>query len=251
MTLSEWLAEREVDPLATLLWGVSCAAFAISVYRHEIHATPQILCGPGSWRVLGDGVAYLALLSGTVGFRAFGADMILMIIAMMTPALAGPFLHLWFRSLSRHRLRSIALFLLGYLSVWLAASVLLFAIALSLVSFTAEVFLAATVAAILALIWHASALRSHCLARCHLRPRLSIFGLGALANPLRFGATHAAWCVTTCWALMLACFCTRDAAHLATMMLGAVVIALERTAQGTFVGWTACIEQFWRRASAD
>jgi predicted metal-binding membrane protein len=194
----------------------------------DVHAELMFLCSSNSRPILAESLVYLHFYYASVDIVSFAGGVTLMLIAMMTPALAGPLLHLWFRSLSRHRWRAIVLFLLGYLFVWLAVSVLLFIVALLLVSLTGSEIVAGAIALTGGLIWQMSAVRSRCLARCHLRPRLSIFGVVAQVDPLRFGATHAIWCVTTCWALMLIPLCL-PVAHIPIMMFAAVLVAHERT----------------------
>lgn len=228
MSLQERLSDTGLDPLACLLWGISFSAFGLIMLNDQVHAELMLLCVDGSRTALAEGLAYLRLVQVALDFRALAGGTLLMLIAMMTPALAGPLLHLWFRSLSRHRWRAITLFFLGYFMVWLSACAMLFIVALTLVSLTGSEMAAAGIALTACLLWQSSALRARCLTRCHLRPRLSIFGLMALVDPLFFGVRHGFWCVTACWALMLIPMCVADW-HVPLMLLATVLVAYERT----------------------
>jgi predicted metal-binding membrane protein len=150
-----------------------------------------------------------------------------MIVAMMAPTLSGPMLHLWHRSLARHRWRAIALFMAGYLSVWLGVYGALFLMAQAARTVSGGATLLA-VGLCVALLWQATPIRRHCLQRCHLRPRLSIFGLRALGDPLAFGLTSASWCAATCWAWMLVPFCANQGRPVLMLAVG-IMIAAERT----------------------
>lgn len=149
-----------------------------------------------------------------------------MVVAMMAPALAGPYLHLWFRSLSRHRWRALTLFSLAYLFVWTAAAVLLSKVATLLLAAHAGPSTLILVTTTL-LTWQLSPTRLRCLARCHLRPRISVFGPAALIDPLRFGVTMALWCVASCWALMGLPHLWPQA-ELPLLALATIIIARER-----------------------
>ncbi|PMX03167.1 hypothetical protein C1X59_05975 [Pseudomonas sp. FW215-R2] len=227
MSVSARLREAGLDPLACTLWSISLVAFSVIALSDNVHAELMLLCRSNPGPVFAESLSYLHFYYSTLDLAAFAAGMTLMLVAMMTPALAGPALHLWFRSLSRHRWRAIVLFLLGYFCVWLAACALLFVIALLLVSLTDSELVAGAMAVVGWLIWQLSVMRSRCLARCHQQPRLSVFGMAALVDPLCFGVTHGFWCVTTCWALMLIPLCL-PYAHLPVMLGGAVLIAYER-----------------------
>jgi predicted metal-binding membrane protein len=216
-----------IVPLACALWSISLVAFGVIALSDNVHAELMLLCRSDPGPLFAEGLSYLHFYYSTLDLATFAGGVTLMLVAMMTPALAGPLLHLWFRSLSRHRWRAIMLFFLGYLGVWLAACVLLFVIALLLVSLTGSEPVAGAVAVLGWLIWQLSTVRSRCLARCHQRPRLSVFGMAALVDPLCFGATHGFWCVMTCWALMLIPLCL-PFAHLPVMLGGAILIAYER-----------------------
>jgi predicted metal-binding membrane protein len=169
---------------------------------------------------------------------------LVMLLAMMPLLLAQPMLHLWVRSLARRRMRAIAAFLIAYFAVWMAAGPILLAIAVAVRMATkGSDVLAVALALVLALLWRVCPLRQVCLNRCHLLPRLSPFGLAADRDCLRFGARTGAWCVGSCWALMVVPLVV-DGLHLVAM-LGVMLLMLnERLAPTRPVRWR------WRRSLA-
>jgi predicted metal-binding membrane protein len=228
--LRQWLQARGFGPLGLLLWSVSLCAWLLIVGGDRLHVVLPLLCGGPSNATIPQGVFALDFAIQTVGWPALAGGSVLMVVAMMAPALAGPFLHLWYRSLSRHRWRAILLFIAGYLSIWTVVCVFLILTAYLLHGSTGSELGAGLVVAATGLAWQVSPARARCLARCHLRPRLSIFGVAAFTDPLLFGLTLACWCVATCWALMLLPLCLADA-HLPLMAAGALLVAIERTKQ--------------------
>lgn len=151
-----------------------------------------------------------------------------MLLAMMSPLMAEPLNDIWRRSIRRRRHRAVALFVAGYLTIWLAASIPLGLLA-GVLGVVARIGgpPALAVAAVLVFGWQAAPLRQHCLNLCHRRPRLAGFGLDADADALRYGLTHGLWCIGACWALMLLPL-SAGAWHLAAMAVVTVVILLAR-----------------------
>ena len=118
----------------------------------------------------------------------------LMLVGMMGPLLVAPVLHVRERSFARRRTRGIALFVLGYGAIWMLAAVVLMPLAS---------YLTVASGAAIALLWQWSPLKQRALNRGHGHPELAAFGAAADAAALRFGLTHGAWCLASCWALML------------------------------------------------
>ncbi|MCU1348763.1 MAG: hypothetical protein JWO56_1793 [Acidobacteria bacterium] len=127
------------------------------------------------------------------------AGSVLMCAAMMIPLLGGPVRHVRDRSFARRQLRATALFVGGYASLWTAAGVVL--LALSALVVDSPIVLAGAVLAIAT--WQCSPVKQRCLNRCHAQSELSAFGAAADRDALRFGLTHALWCIGSCFALML------------------------------------------------
>lgn len=124
---------------------------------------------------------------------------LLMLTAMMSPLLIGPLRHLGARSLPRRRRSARLLFIALYAAVWSVGGLALLAIA-GLLHRTG----AATAVAIgAALAWQCSPAKQRCLNRHHRYPPLAAFGRDADLAARRFGARYGAWCIGSCWALML------------------------------------------------
>jgi predicted metal-binding membrane protein len=154
-------------------------------------------------------------------------SLLAMVMAMMAPLLAGPMRHLWSRSLSRRRVRAIAVFVLAYGAAWMAAATVLALVATGVRAADGPLLVVAVV--ILALLWQLSPAKQQCLKLCHRLPRLAAFGWNADRDCLRYGLANALWCIGSCWALMLLSMLV-DGAHLAVAVSVAVLLAIERQA---------------------
>jgi predicted metal-binding membrane protein len=123
----------------------------------------------------------------------------LMVVAMMVPLLGPPIGHVLASSLARRRARSVAEFLLGYLGPWVVVGACLMALPALLGTGPGPTVAAAL---IVAAIWQFSPAKQRCLNRLHGHPALPAFGPSADRAALRFGLTHAGWCIGACWSLM-------------------------------------------------
>ncbi len=198
-------------------------------------AAAIVLSGVG-WLGLA-GLSYSSALTGPIcgaGVGSFGKllpDLLLawglMVLAMMGPLLAGPLHHLWHRSLARHRVQAIGLFLLTYVSAWCVVC-LIFAMVLDAASAN-RISDAATlpVTILAAAIWQLLPEKRNALLRCHLRPPLAVFGARAWLDPITFGLRFVFWCVTSCWALMLVCVAAQ-AGGIWLMPVASAIIGYER-----------------------
>ena len=158
---------------------------------------------------------------------ALALDWTLMLVAMMTPTLIAPVLHVHQRSFKSRRIRSIALFALGYAAIWMSAGVVLVTVQLMANASAPDAVWPAATAALLALVWQCSPFKQRCLNRSHNHSELAAFGLAADRDALGFGLTHGAWCVGSCWALMLLPMLLGHA-HLAAMIVVTIVMIGER-----------------------
>ena len=149
--------------------------------------TPMLLATAAAWLVLAFGPA--PHCSTVLGWA-------LMLAAMMLPVLIAPVRHIHDRSFTHRRARAISLFLAAYGAVWMACGIVLIGIR--------ELIPPAALAmAILPIVvWECSPAKQRCLNRGHAHPELPAFGHAADLGALRFGWTHALWCVGSCWALM-------------------------------------------------
>lgn len=126
----------------------------------------------------------------------------LMLLAMMSPLHALAIRHLWARSLSRRRIRAIALFAVGYIAVWMLVGAVLVVGAEQLKGYRMGEWVAPLMGLLIVILWQVSPWKQICLNRCHWVARLSAFGVAADRDCLRFGLVKGFWCVGTCWALM-------------------------------------------------
>lgn len=175
-------------------------------------------------------------LLGTVVHLLPGAA--LMVVAMMWPLLGPAVGHVHARSLARRRQQTVASFLIAYTLGWtLAATVLAAsAAAATAVGLDPGVVLAAVL--VVALVWEVSPSKQRCLNRTHRHPAFAAFGPAAVTDVVRFGTTHALWCVGSCWALMLIPFVV-PAGHLPVMGVITLWLAHDRFATPTEPRWFA------------
>lgn len=128
---------------------------------------------------------------------------VLMTLAMMAPLVVAPLCHVYQRSFARRRVIMIGLFTAGYAAIWMIAGLMLLPILTASRWLTSgSPALVGTFTAV-ALFWQFSPTKQKCLNRCHSHPPLAAFGIPAKLDALRFGLSHGAWCVGSCWAVML------------------------------------------------
>jgi predicted metal-binding membrane protein len=126
----------------------------------------------------------------------------LMVLAMMLPLAIAPLWHVRERSFARRRGRATALFVAGFVVVWMLAGVILQTAALLVRSMVPEPLACFGLALAVALLWQVSPAKQWFLNRCHQRPPLAAFGLAADLDAFGFGLRNGAVCVGACWALM-------------------------------------------------
>ncbi|HVT99548.1 MAG TPA: DUF2182 domain-containing protein [Acidobacteriaceae bacterium] len=161
---------------------------------------------------------------------------LVMTVAMMLPLMTTPIRHLRDRSLRNRRARGIALFLAGYFTIWLTAGFALSALEwginiLWVGSSTSFVLVGLCLA-----LYEVSPLKQACLNRGHSHPAVEAFGRAADLDALRFGWTHGAWCVGSCWALMLLPLLF-NRGHLAAMALVTLWLVAEHLEGLVAPGW--------------
>lgn len=127
----------------------------------------------------------------------------LMLVAMMAPLLIPSIQYVRQRSFKHRRARAVALFVVGYGALWMAAGAVVLAIETTVKLLAPMSFLPAAGVALIAVVWQFSPIKQQALNSCHLRTELAAFGAPADLAVLRFGLTHGVWCVVSCWALML------------------------------------------------
>jgi predicted metal-binding membrane protein len=208
---------------------------ALVAYRHG--TVMAGFCGAASTAWISEGVYAVQATLVFLPARQMAVSWLLMLVAMMTPILAVPLYHLWVRSLRRRRWRAVAVFLAAYAAVWMAMAPILMLAGVTLRVAAGAVGVPGELAAVaVAYVWQATPWQQRCLNRCHWTPRLSAFGLAADRDCLVYGLVNAAWCVGTCWALMLAALAMQGA-HLTVMAVGAAVMIAERLRPGRAASW--------------
>ena len=164
---------------------------------------------------------------------------LLMLTAMMLPALATPVHHIYKSSFTHRRFRSITFFLFGYGAVWILIGAMLMAIELIvLLAFPhpSEAYLAGVAALFIAIVWQCSPIKQRTLNRCHSHPELAAFGMAADLSALRFGLAHGIWCACSCWLWMLASMLLPKWDLLA-MALVSLLVFSERLEQPRIPSW--------------
>ncbi len=150
-----------------------------------------------------------------------------MLTAMMAPLLIPALRHVHARSLRRRRWRAGTLVTIAHVVVWTLGGIVLVAGASLLRSVSGHAGVALTLGLLAALGWQVSPLKQHCLNRHCAQPPIKSFGGAADRDAVRFGGTHAAWCLGSCWALMLVPLLV-PAGHVAAMLVVSVWMWAER-----------------------
>jgi predicted metal-binding membrane protein len=155
------------------------------------------------------------------------AKWLLMLSAMMAPALIAPIRFVRGNGFARRRTRSSLLFVLGYTALWMLVGAALWSVAAALQASIVSPSVQLAAGLLIALVWQCSPAKQVALNRCHARPALAAFGGTADRDAVTFGMTHGAWCAASCWAWMLVPLLA-PAAHIAVMAIATVLIFCER-----------------------
>ncbi|HEX8692909.1 MAG TPA: DUF2182 domain-containing protein [Longimicrobium sp.] len=165
---------------------------------------PLLAVGAAAWLVLvvhPAGVVHGSMPSMRWTPASLVAEAALMFAAMMVPLSGAPVRHVRDRSFARRRWRAVALFAASYALPWIAATVVLLTAAAWIVA--AEQPAVSALAVMVVAVCQSSPQKQHCLNRCHAHSELAAFGVKADLDVLRFGFSHASWCIGSCFALML------------------------------------------------
>jgi len=177
--------------VAWLLLAVAGSAFSLPA-----------LCSPQGWRAVPLPASLeLALLFNSPWQLALGWA--LMVLAMMLPLAIAPLWHVRARSFASRRGRSMVLFVMGFVAVWMAVGVILQTVVLLARSIVPEPPACLGLALAVALLWQVSPAKQWFLNRCHQRPPLAAFGVAADVDAFCFGVRNGTACAGVCWALML------------------------------------------------
>src|SRR6478672_13046553 len=103
-------------PLTVAAAAAWAAVVALSDQRRLV-----AFCNSDVWPALS--LDQLTLAMTFYSPTTLAGEWMLMVAAMMTPMLAGALGHVRARSLPRRRMRSMALFMIGYCAIWVACGV--------------------------------------------------------------------------------------------------------------------------------
>jgi predicted metal-binding membrane protein len=149
----------------------------------------------------------------------------LMAVAMMVPPALPAVRHVAVNSLYWRRRQAVVEFLLGFLAIWVAFSVVVLGSLSNWEPARSEWVLAAALA--LAAAWQLTPLKWRALRRCHRPSPLPPFGWRATAGAVGFGWRNGAYCLLSCWAMMVA-VALATSSMLAWMAALTVLIYLEK-----------------------
>ena len=237
---------RERRRIRTPVLAVTAVAWAVTLLADPLRSASGSAAGSAPGSGAGQGPAPAALHAGHAHHAVVDAGLpashashastenvaglligwALMLTAMMAPLVIPALRHVHARSLRSRRWRLVSLVTVAHAAVWTVGGIVLLAVASALRSVTGHADLAVLLGLVAALSWQLSPLKQYCLNRHCAHPPISSFGSAADRDALRFGATHAAWCLGSCWALMLVSLLA-PAWHLAVMLVVSVWMWVE------------------------
>lgn len=234
---------RERRGIWTPVLTVTAVAWAVTLLSDPLRSVSRPGAGSAPGSAAGQGPAPAAMHAGHAHHTVVDASLpashastenlaglligwILMLTAMMAPLLIPALRHVRARSLRSRRWRAVSLVTVAHAAVWTVGGIVLLGVASALRSVTGRADLAVLLGLVAALSWQLSPLKQYCLNRHCAHPPISCFGSAADRDALRFGATHAAWCLGSCWALMLVSLLA-PAWHLAVMLVVSVWMWVE------------------------
>ena len=153
------------------------------------------------------------------------------VFGMMLPVVLPPLRGVAFASLWARRNRAMAMFVTGYLAIWIAASVAIGGV-IDGITGTTGPLASVGLAGVVAIGWQLTAKKRKALRGCHLMLPLAPSGWGADRDCLALGVAVGRSCVLNCWALMTVVFA---AGHHPVVMLGVLgLMVIERFGRNAF-----------------
>jgi predicted metal-binding membrane protein len=222
VTAVAWAVTLLADPLSSA--SGSGAGSAPESGALQVPAPAALDAGHAHHAVVDAGLPVSHLSTQNVAGLLIGWA--LMLTAMMAPLLIPALRHVHARSLRSRRWRAVSLVTVAHAVVWTVGGIVLLAVASALRSVSGYADLAVLLGLVAALTWQLSPLKQHCLNRHCTHPPISSFGGAADRDALRFGGTHAAWCLGSCWALMLVSLLA-PSWHVAVMLVVSVWMWVE------------------------
>ncbi|MGC2697168.1 MAG: DUF2182 domain-containing protein [Candidatus Angelobacter sp.] len=193
-------AARERMQIRVAVLLISAAAWIFLVLEPGA-MTVSTLC-PEGMESMASGASFKMLMGA---FRPVPliAYWVVMTLAMMTPLMVAPLSHIYYRSLARRRAMMIQLFAASYAAIWVIAGIILVPVLIASRWLISSSPASAASFVFVALVWQLSPAKQKCLNRSHYHSPLAAFGIQANRDAICFGLSHGAWCVGSCWALML------------------------------------------------
>lgn len=214
MAITAALAPRRISTTSVVLAVGALAAWAATI---SWITADDMVAMPGT---MGMGIASFTLMWG------------LMMAAMMLPSVA-PFISTYERTVTTHRVGRLAGLAFGYLLVWTAVGVVAFVVADWFGALAAD---RAGIAHGVAIgtfavvgVYQLTPLKFRCLSHCRspLGHLMHYLGFRGPLRDVRAGASHGAFCLGCCWALMLLMIAF-GVMNVGAMVLLAAVIAVEK-----------------------
>jgi predicted metal-binding membrane protein len=159
---------------------------------------------------------------------------LVMSVAMMVPAALPTIRYSAITSLWRRRQRTVALFLTGYLAVWLLFGLLALGLATG-IRLLADVRQSTIVAAALVVsaLWQLSRWKRRAVRACNRIAPMPLRGFGADRGCLAGGCREGLWCVVACWPLMLAMAAGAAVSPAVMIVVGLFFLVERLAARGT------------------
>jgi predicted metal-binding integral membrane protein DUF2182 len=156
---------------------------------------------------LADGVAAsIAATVAAVDPLRWAGEWALMFVAMMFPLLVPAIDHVAARSFAARRDRSVALFVVGYVLIWLgtaAAASIFLVVARGTLAGLGFAASAGVIGGALAALWQVTAAKRRAVRRCHGTIALRPFGWPADRDAASYGLLHGVRCVRACAPTMI------------------------------------------------
>lgn len=236
MTQAEVAQDRRRGRPSALAITVTLLALAAVGWWWTLRSGPDMTGGMSMGEMPMDGMDSMAMAAGhAMSFGGFLLMWLAMMTAMMFPAIS-PVVKLYGRAAAAGRVAPLPFFVSGYIAVWTSLAIPAYFAWRALMDpiATGETWAAYLAGGVLvaAAVWQLTPLKSICLRHC--RSPMSVFMQhGSKANTVlgaaRMGATHGAYCVGCCWALM-AILVALGTMNLAWMLGLAALIFIEKNA---------------------
>lgn len=224
-----WLSKTNRYSILLGVFGLSLCVWVLLLLNpgnimtiEHCKVPAMVLCSGGSTTARANSLQMLLELNP---FAMQLAGWGVMVVAMMLPKLANPIEYIYLRSLRRYRFKLAVLFVLGYLSTWMLAGVLMTAITLVLSYRYPMSYLPAIVVGAIAAIYQCSPAKQRFLNLGHDHWSLSAFGIPAFRTAFLFGLAHGLWCVGAGWALMLFPMLLPEGHHFAMLVVTLMMIS--------------------------